>query len=100
MTNTYAISVFIRILSTFHYESGIISNYDKNNSFISINQICKIIGVSTSQIDKLISVWESLGIAKEFKYTNNKRYLTISEKIIANIYKGKELKKKLIENVN
>ena len=95
MTNTYAVAVFVRILSTFHYESGIISNFDKNNTFISINRICKIIGVSTSQIDKLISIWESLGIAKEFRYSNSKRYLTISEKVISNIKKGKEIRKAL-----
>jgi len=98
MNDTYAILVFMRMLSTFNYESGFISDFDENKTFVSINKICKTIGVSTGQIDSIIKVWESLGIAKEFRYSKSKRYLTISEKVISNIKKGREIRKSLLDS--
>ena len=56
MNDTYAILVFMRMLSTFNYESGFISDFDENKTFVSINKICKTIGVSTGQIDSIIKV--------------------------------------------
>lgn len=98
MNDTYAILVFLRILNTFNYESGFISNFDKNKTFVTINKICKTIGVSTGQIDSIMKIWESLGIAKEFRYSKSKRYLTISEKVISNIKKGREIRKSLLDS--
>lgn len=100
MNDTYAILVFFRMLSAFNYESGFISNFDENKTFVSINKICKTIGVSTGEIDSIIKVWESLQIAKEFRYGKSKRYLTISEKVISNIKKGREIRKSLYKANN
>ncbi len=87
MSREYPFIMLMKIISSFNYKSGYIKNWDDNEDMVTINEICHIVGINTSDINHILSIWSYFDLASEYKQ-NNKRYLKISDKVISNIQKG------------
>ena len=81
----YPFIVLFKIISTFYYKSGTIRFSNSIQKRMTINEICNIIGVKTSDFNKMLKELEEIGLVKEIIFNRNERYLDVSQKLIKQI---------------
>lgn len=97
MSKGYPFIVLFKIISTFDYKTGTIRFSNKISRRMTINEICNIISVRTSDFKKILEVLEPLGLIKENIINKDERYLDVSEKLIRQIKSGNDLRLSLLD---
>lgn len=96
----YPFIVLFKIISTFDYKSGAIRFSNSIQKRMTINEICNIIGVKTSDFNKMLKELEEIGLVKEIIFNKNERYLDVSQKLIKQIENGNRIRNILRDRGN
>lgn len=97
MSKEYPFIVLFKIISTFDYKTGTIRFSSKVSKRMTINEICNVISVKTSDFNRILEVLEPLGLIKENVINKNERYLDVSQKLIRQIKIGNDLRFALLD---
>ena len=91
----YPYIILFKIISTFDYKGGTIRFSSSIPKRMTINEISNIVGVKRADFNEILKILESLGLVKVIKINNREKYLDISQKLIAQIERGNEIRKTL-----
>lgn len=90
----HSLILFLKMLSVFDYEDGILRLKDKHKTRVTVNKIIKILHMNYSEYNFLIEALEPFNVIYEMSI-GGKRFIQIDERVINALESAKELRNNL-----